>query len=163
MAGKATYTSEDIARLYVVLASNDGNVKRTARETGIPESTVRRYKGEFERNGPPSTEMVEAATEDFVSDADRVRFKALRRIEELIPDSTKINELNNTVGILTDKIDRARGLDRPAGDRDALPTADVVRETIKGFVESMRDLSRAREAEIVEAEVVEQVALPSGG
>lgn len=161
MAGRATYSDEDKARLYVVLTANDGNVKRTARETGVPENTVRRWKKEFEQK-PPSTELVEQATEDFVSEADTVRFMALRRIKDLIPTSTKINELNNTVGILTDKIDRARGLDRPQAPSNALPTADLVREAIKGFVEATRDLSRAREAEIVEAEIVEQVALPAG-
>jgi hypothetical protein len=85
MAGKATYDESDKARLYVVLAANDGNVKRTARETGVPESTVRRFKKMFEEEGPPDMKLFRQELNTFVSDADRVRFKALHRIEELIP------------------------------------------------------------------------------
>lgn len=163
MAGRSTYTDEEKARVYVVLASNDGNVKRTARETGVPENTVRRWRNEFQKEGPPSTDLVQSATQDFVGEAEVVRNLALQRIRDLIPTSEKINELNNTVGILTDKIDRARGLDRPqATSPNGEPTADLIRAAIGSFVDGMKELSRAREAEIVDAELVEQVALPRG-
>lgn len=163
MAGRATYSESDKARVYVVLTANDGNVKRTSRETGVPENTVRRWRNDFKQDGPPPTDAVEEAAQDFVGDAERVRNLALARIEKLIPTSEKLNELNNTVGILTDKIDRARGLDtRRIEHTHHLPAADEVRELMSGFVEGMKELSRAREAEIVEAEIVEQVSLPSG-
>ena len=42
MAGRAKYTEEDRAKVFVLLRTNDGNVKRTSREAGVPENTVRR-------------------------------------------------------------------------------------------------------------------------
>jgi transposase-like protein len=157
MTGRATYTETDKARVYVVLRANDGNVKRTSRETGVPENTVRRWRDEFLEK-PPNTELVEVAAGEFVDDASRVRNLALRRIETLIPESTKISELNVTVGILTDKIDRARGLTDKVSHEHHLPGADEIRELMQGFVEAGRELARNREYEIVDAEVL---ALPA--
>jgi transposase-like protein len=161
VAGRAKYTDDDKARVFVVLGANDGNVKRTARETGVPENTVRRWRDEWEKNGPPPTDMVEGAVGDFVSDAERVRNKALLAIEQKIPQA-KVSELNNTVGILTDKIDRARGLvDRRVVEHQ-LPSGDQIREALGTFAAEMMKLSQRREAEIVDAEIVEQPALPKG-
>ena len=161
MAGRATYTDEDFARLYVVLTANEGNIKRTSRETGIPESTVRRKRDEWQREGPPNVENVEEAVGDFVTDAERVRNAALLAIEKKIPDA-KVSELNNTVGILTDKIDRARGLvDRRVVEHQ-LPSPDSIREALGTFAAEMQRMAQQREAEIVDAEIVEQPALPKG-
>jgi transposase-like protein len=43
---------EDKKRVYAALASNGGNVKRTARETSISTTTVRRWKEQFKENPP---------------------------------------------------------------------------------------------------------------
>jgi transposase-like protein len=162
VAARATYTDADKARVYVVLASNDGNVKRTSRETGVPENTVRRWKKEFEES-PPTTDLVQEAVGDFVGDADRVRHKALLAIEKKIDSGdAKVGELNNTVGILTDKIDRARGLDVKRVEHEHKLDPSSVREALVGFMQDMHQMSTAREVEIVEAEVVEQAALPKG-
>jgi transposase-like protein len=159
MAGRATYTETDKAKVYVVLRANDGNVKRTARETGIPENTVRRWRDEF-IDRPPQHELVQVAAGDFVDDASRVRNLALRRIEVLIPDSTKISELNVTVGVLTDKIDRANGIGQTVSHEHHLPPADEIREVMQGFVQAAQEMSRAREHEIVDAEVLALPAVP---
>lgn len=37
------YTDDDRATALAVLDSNDGNITRTARETGIPASTIKRW------------------------------------------------------------------------------------------------------------------------
>lgn len=161
MAARATYTEADKARVHVVLASNDGNVKRTSRETGVPENTVRRWKKEFESD-PPSAELVQEALGDFVGDAEEVRNLALQRIKTLIPKSEKINDLNNTVGILTDKIDRAKGLDVKRVEHEHKLDPASVREALVGFMKDMQQMSREREVEIVAAEIVEQPALGSG-
>lgn len=161
MAARATYTEADKARVHVVLASNDGNVKRTARELGVPENTVRRWKKEFESD-PPSTDLVQAVLGSFVDDAEEVRNLALQRIKVLIPKSDKINELNNTVGILTDKIDRAKGLDVRRVEHEHKLDPASVREALVGFMQDMQTMSREREVEIVAAEIVEQPALGPG-
>jgi transposase-like protein len=157
MAGRSTYTEADKAKVFAVLRANDGNVKRTARETGVPENTVRRWRNEFVET-PPSEEAIEAAVGEFVEEASTVRNLALARIKELIPGSTKIGELNVTVGILTDKIDRANGVGQVVSHEHHLPPADEIREVMQGFVAMGQELARQREAEIVDAEVL---ALPA--
>jgi transposase-like protein len=157
MAGRATYTEADKAQVFVVLRANDGNVKRTARDTGVPENTVRRWRNEFIEN-PPSTEAVTVATGNFVDDASRIRNLALLRIETLIPETKDIGKLNVTVGILTDKIDRANGVGQVVSHEHHLPKADEIREVMAGFVAMGQELARQREEEIVDAEVL---ALPA--
>jgi len=164
VAGRATYTEADKAKVYVVLTANDGNVKRTSRETGVPENTVRRWRNEFREN-PPAIEAVTEAAGDFIEDADRVRHKALLLIEKKVDaGDAKLNELNNTVGILTDKIDRARGLgdSRRVEHSHQISAPDELRALMGDFVAGMKELATNREAEIMDAEIVEQPALPSG-
>src|SRR5271165_6172505 len=43
MASKKSYTDEQRAEGLAVLASNGGNVNKTARETGIPRGTLMRW------------------------------------------------------------------------------------------------------------------------
>lgn len=164
MAGRTTYSDDDLARLFVSLTANEGNVKRTARDTGIPESTVRRWKTEWETKGPPSYEAVEQAVSTFAEDAERVRDKALKAIEEKIPGA-KVGELTTLVGVLDDKIMRARGLATGRVEHvHALPPADEIREVLAAVFQGAVQTAAARELDIIDAEVIEeqaQKALPA--
>jgi len=164
MAGRTTYSDEDLARLFVSLMANEGNVKRTARDTNIPESTVRRWKTEWETNGPPSYEAVEAAVTTFAEDAERVRDKALKAIEEKIPGA-KVGELTTLVGVLDDKITRSRGLATGRVEHvHALPPVDEIREALAAVFQGAIQAASQRELDIIDAEVIEeqaQKALPA--
>lgn len=170
MAGRATYSDADKARVYVVLTANDGNVKRTSREAGVPENTVRRWRDEWEKNGPPATEEVEQAVSEFTTQATTVRDLAVDVMEKKLkllqqdPDKAKLAELSTVVGVLDDKIRRASGLDE--GNRvdhhHHLPAADEIRELMTGFVQGAIAAAERRTLEIVDAEFEEQPALPSG-
>jgi transposase-like protein len=169
VAGRATYEETHKAHVYVVLTANDGNVKRTARETGIPENTVRGWKNDFATNGPPGEEVVEHALEDFTVSADKVRtlgLEVLRRKLELLkkdPKTVNVGQVSTMIGILTDKVDRARGLDvRRVEHQHHLPSPEEARALVMAFAENLRESAIAREAEIVDAEIVEQPALPAG-
>lgn len=149
--------------MYVVLSANDGNVKRTARETGIPENTVRRWRNEF-KNEPPSTDLVETAVTDFITDVEKTRNLSLQRIHERLASNDKkeqgtLPQLATVFGVLTDKIDRAQGLVTKVEHEHRLNPSDI-REALVGFVQDMRTLSESREEEIQEAEIIEQPALP---
>ena len=162
MAGRATYSEAERARVYVVLTANQGNVKRTARDTGVPESTVRRFKQDFEQNGPPSLEEVEQEVGDFLSDAERVRHKALLELERKIPDATP-SALVATVGVLTEKIGLVRGLATGRVEHvHSLPSPDEIRAALAGVVQGAIDASRQRQEEIIDADFEEQAtkALP---
>lgn len=166
MAGRATYTDDQKASVYVTLAANDGNVKRTARDTGVPVSTIRRWRDEWDRlESLPSTEAVNEAIGNFADKAETIRWKALVELERQL-NTAKPGDLIKIVGILDDKITRARGLaDRTVEHRHVLPSADELRELVQGFAEATRQAALDRADDIIDAEIVEQAprrALPSG-
>lgn len=167
MAGRTTYTDDELARLYVALTANEGNVKRTARDTGVPESTVRKYRDQWEREGPPHVGDVESAVADFTTNAERVRDKALLAIEEKIPGA-KVGELTTLVGVLDDKIQRARGLAIGRVEHvHTLPPAEEIKAVLGAVFQGSLEAAAQRESEIVDAEIIsveEQApkALPAG-
>lgn len=161
MAGRSSYSDADKASVYVALVANDGNVKRVARETGFPESTVRRWRDEFEREGPPPLEDVQIAFEGFVEEAGKTRDFALQTLHKKIPDA-KPGELITIIGVLTDKIDRARGMaDRTVEHRHTLPSPDEIRAALRAARESAAEIHAHRDEEIEDAEILEPKALPA--
>lgn len=166
---RATYSAEDKARAYVVLQTNDGNLKRTARDTGIPEPTIRRWRNEWAEGGPPPVEQVEQAATDYLSEAERVRDLSLRRIKERlesdnVKDQGTLPQLATVYGIVTDKIDRARGIaDKRVEHRVALPSPEEIRGALTALVAGVQEGHAVREEEIEDAEIIEEPrALPSG-
>lgn len=156
---KTTYSDQDLARLYVSLSANEGNVKRTARDTGIPESTVRSWKKKWDDGEAPPQADVELAVTTFTEDAERVRDKALKAIEEKIP-TAKVGELTTLVGVLDDKITRARGLATGRVEHvHALPDADEIRRTLGAVLQGTLQAAAAREEDIIDAEVIEEQAV----
>ncbi len=159
MAGRAKYTDADKARVYVALQANEGNVKRTAREIGLPENTVRRWRDDWARNGAPPTEEVAQALGDFIGEAVLVRDFAITTLKKKIPDA-KPSELITIIGVLDDKITRARGLATNRTEHvHTLPAAEEIRELMAGFVRGALQAAELRQGEIVDAEIVEQPAL----
>ena len=161
MAGRAAYDAADKARVYVVLTTNENNIKRTARETGVPENTIRRWRDEWEKNGPPETEVVQQVVADEIDAAERVANKALDRMEEMIDNKEgTLAQVTTAYGVLRDKIDRAKGLlnPRPEQSSNALDRNEV-RELLTGFVMAAQDHASRREAEIIDAEIIEPRAL----
>ena len=167
MAGRTTYTDDELARLYVALTANEGNVKRTARDTGVPESTVRKWKNTWEAEGPPDIGKVEQAIGDFTDAAERVRDKALLAIEEKIPGA-KVGELTTLVGVLDDKITRARGLAVGRVEHvHTLPPAEEIKAVLGAVFQGSLEAAAQRESEIVDAEIITveeqaQKGLPAG-
>jgi transposase-like protein len=167
MAGRTQFSDEDKARLYTALAANDWNVKRTARETGFSISTVRRYRDKFQSE-PPSTELVEAAVGEFVDDAEKIRNLALQKLEAKIKEGDiSARDLVTTIGVLDDKITRAKGLPTSRTENvSAFPSREELGELLGGFMVGAIQAAEKRHAEIVDAEIVEEaepLALPSGG
>jgi transposase-like protein len=157
MAGRATYTDDHKASVYVVLASNEGNVKRTSRDTGVPISTIRRWRDEWERlDSLPDPVALEKAVGDFTERATTLRDKALDELERQL-HTAKPGDLIKIIGILDDKITRSRGLaDRTVEHRHVLPSADELHALVTGFAEASRQTALTRAADIIDAEVVEQ-------
>ena len=166
MAGRSTYSDADKARVYTTLLSNDGNVKRTSRDTGIVETTVRRWKADFVTNPPPA-QAVEEAVGEFVADARRVRNKALLEIERQIDAGAfKGAALVTVVGVLDDKITRVEGpVHKSQVDHiHHLPSADEARALMHGLVNGAIESGRVRQVELIDADIVDAdfKALPAG-
>lgn len=162
MAGRATYTDEHKAQVYVIYTANEGNVKRTARDTGVPISTIRRWRDEWNRQeNLPDIEILEEAVGSFTDKAQTIRWKALLSLENQI-HTAKPADLIKVIGILDDKITRASGLaDRTVEHRHTLPSADEVRELVQGFVEATKQAALDRADDVIDAEIVEQADLPA--
>lgn len=163
MAGRTTYTEADEARVYVVLTANDGNVKRTSRETGVPESTVRNFKRKFETN-PPSPEAVETEVEtgDYTVDLQVIRTELAQALRREIPHM-RGRDLAVALGIVDDKLTRARGLATERTETvHKLPSPEELALAGAMLAQGAIEAARQRQHEIVEANVREQPALPRG-
>ena len=167
---RTTYTDADKARAYVVLMANDGLIKRAARESHIPESTLRAWRDEWDKTGPPSTEEVEVAAGEFIDRAISVRDDALEVISMKLqllkssPKDAKLAELSTVFGVLQDKIDRAMGLGKKhqVDVNHHLPPAEELRALMGEFITGAITAAEKRAEDIVDAEIVEQApaALP---
>lgn len=164
MAGRPVYTDKDKARAFALLETNEGNVKRTARDLSMPISTLRSWRDEWARDqNIPTAEDIVQATSDFLVDAERVRDLSLVVIEEkLVKREGTLAQVATVLGVLDDKIARARGLaDRVTEHKITLPSRDELVAALSGLQNAAVEAAARRHEEIVDAEVVEQRALPS--
>lgn len=159
MAGRTTYSEDTKAKVFTALASNDGNVKRTARDFGIPSSTIRRWRDDWEREkNLPTPEQIEVATGEFLDTAKEVRNLAIAELKRKIPGAN-VSQLVATVGMLTDKIDRVEHVSTQVHEHKiSLPSADEIAEALGALQQHAIAAAARRDEEIVEAELV---ALPA--
>lgn len=121
--------------VFAKLTETEGNIKRTARDTGVPVSTVRDWKVEWAKKGV-SDEIIDAlpaVVTDFVEDATRIRDKLLIRLEQRSDrDDLTGREMLTGIGILTDKIRAYQGLDALREHRHTveIPALDEMQKTI---------------------------------
>lgn len=153
MAGRH-YTDREKAFALAELEANDGAIKPTARNTGIPAPTIRRWRDEWAKSGVPETVSVEIepVMSDFVNDAIRVRAKLLQRLESLVDDGEKItaNHVATAIGIISDKIRsyEATRESRKVEHQISLPPPEDIKELMSGLLTGVVDAARARAAEI---------------
>ena len=164
MAGKSQYSSDDRMSVYLALVSNDGNVKRTARDTGFSETTVRRWKKEFDAN-PPDREAVVEAVESgaYVDKLRSTRDEALTHLRKKIPEASA-RDLGTIYGILEDKLAR---IDKIGNDNEHhhfhhLPPAEEVAQLLTGLGQGAISDTRQRQTELAETKLREQPALMPG-
>lgn len=164
-----TYTAEDKAQIIAYLEANDGNVKRTARDLGVPEQTVRDLKRKASRGQLPATvsAAVPAAVEGTLDDFERIRNKTLIALEMeldehlnnggLGKDSLKARDLITITGVLTDKIRLMQGQATSRHEAVSVgPTPDEIGQAVAEYLGSAFENALAREADIEDAEFEEQ-------
>ena len=156
---RRVYSDEDKAVGLLHLTLTDGNIMRAARDTGYPESTIRRWKGEWDREGIPLPIQAAAEQESgaFVDEAIRVRDKSLKLLETKIEKGEgNVVQLTTVVGVLDDKIMRARGLANMSTIRvqHELPSPEEIRDTLVAAMSGMLEATKQRH-DIIDAEVVD--------
>lgn len=153
MAGKTRYTDDDRATVLVALDANLGNVKRTSRETGVAEQTVRDWKKQAERGDTPAT--VEAAlpavVSEFAKNTERVRDLMLDQLEAaVLNNEVKGRDLIVGIGVLTDKLRITRGEATSRTETvEKPPTAEALGAALKEYLERSFDAGEKRDADIV--------------
>lgn len=163
MAGKSQYTDDDRAAVLAVLEVNEGNVKRTARDTGVAEQTIRDWKKSWEREGVPATVQaaLPAALEDFASRAESIREKMLDQLEAaVLNDKLSGRDLITGIGVLTDKLRISRGEATSRTDQTVEHTVNYeeISKKVQEFMDRALSAGASRDVEIVDAEWHEQAA-----
>jgi Asp-tRNA(Asn)/Glu-tRNA(Gln) amidotransferase B subunit len=107
--GKKT-KPEDIYRVMVSYAITHNNME-TARQLGIPESTVRKIV-EDNKNSDEFRKLCEEKSNEFAEKTSRIIDSLLERIEKEVLDDEKdipLNHLTTAMGTLYDKRALSRG------------------------------------------------------
>ena len=154
---RTEWSDEDRAAAYVVWIANDKNIRRTARETGIGHTTVAYWAKGWEKNGPPEAldAKITNSAYEFVHHASSVREKAMKKLEELIPEAEvkQLSAIATVVGIMDDKIRLASGLATKRTETvHTLPTRDEMKELMSGFAEGLISAADDRASETVQIE-----------
>lgn len=157
MAARRVYTDADRAAVKNALDVNEGNIKRTARDTGIPVMTVKGWVRKWEKGGLPAevSSALPAIREEFVGNATRLRDKMLVRLEEKVDDDmVNSKDLLIGVGVLTDKVRLVEGKSTSRTEHEgavgSLPV-DQVRELFAGFARGIVEAAVQRDAAISSA------------
>jgi transposase-like protein len=155
------WSDQDRAAAYVLWVSNDKNVRKTSRESGIPTNTLRYWVKGWNEDGPPDAVLDEIPAQmyEFVHHANRVRQNAMDKLEELIPQAEvkQLSAIATVVGIMDDKIRLATGLATKRTETvQILPSREDMKELMGGFVDGLVGAAESRAGEIIDVEVEEQ-------
>jgi len=155
VAERSKYTDDDRARVYLALSVNEGNVKRSSRDTGVPISTVRLWKKTWEKDGVSQDiqTIAEAQAQVFIQDASRARDLALAQwTAKVEAGEVAARDLMTGIGVLTDKINMAKGLTRNTGPSQPAVDPAAMRELARGLIAGALDAARERESVVEDVE-----------
>jgi hypothetical protein len=122
------YTPEQVTATLVTLAEHRGNVRATARTTGIPASTIRMWRdGQCDPNNLPSAETVQLAKATRAVRWNRVTEAALDVVEDTVDDLSAY-QAALVAGIAEDKAALLRGDTGPVADPETLARLELFRK-----------------------------------
>lgn len=166
--GRRTYTPQEQARVALLLQSNGGNVKRTARDAHIPPMTVRDWKQKWEREGYPEQveEALPAVAEDLTTQLDQARSLAVDVvIEKLREGKVSAKDAAWIASVFTEKINLINGAATSRSEQVQTVALDatVLAKELATYVAETVEAAQGRHEEIEDAEWTEQaeLALPA--
>lgn len=158
------YTPQQEAQVYLNLILNDGNITKTARETGMSRTTIYAWKKRWDTEGlgDDVRAMVDDQNNLFAAEAEALSFKALAKLAELIEMANEpkhIGMVNAAMGTLFDKVRLSKGLaTRKTEHQVTLPSPEEARELLGGLARELGNAAAQRRGvvEVLDVEVVEE-------
>lgn len=140
---RRVYTETDQAFIAVCLQANAGNIRKTARETGVPVSTVRDFRDKWEAEGYPEPVEGElpAVRRTFIEDAKEVRQLMIERLREKVErGEVTARDLISGIKELTDKINVMEGMATSRTEVvQSLPDARELAAELAAFIDRTVD------------------------
>ncbi len=130
------YSDEEVATALATLASNGGNVKKTAKQLNIPRMTLATWAKTGTQTRPQVVTLVTEKKAELSDEIELATVSLAKAIPAKIPDASLIHTATS-LGILADKLQNLRG-GTPAG-----PTVNIFNQIT---AMSRDELSHALEA-----------------
>ncbi|MCC6483335.1 MAG: hypothetical protein IT209_00685 [Armatimonadetes bacterium] len=122
-------SEDEKAAALAALKANGGKLRKTARDTGIPFSTIQKWRDECTKSGSQKKNDAEIALADLYE-------RLARQVCELLPSamaSADARELGTLLGILTDKMQLLRGEPNNITQQDHNVAGRVELEVVRGY------------------------------
>jgi transposase-like protein len=136
----AHYTEAQRAEALAVLKSNNGNLSRTERETGIPKGTLLYWRNNSTYAAP--IEMQTQKTESLRGELESVAYRLVRKLAERLNDTDAgVQQLATSLGIVIDKLQL---LDGKPTERTAVVNESLTDDERSARIASLFDTARTR-------------------
>lgn len=153
------YTTLDKAKAYWQLQSNNNNLKRTAREMGIPVPTLRAWRKKWDAGEdippvlPVESNPYDLENFDHKGALKDLRKQAILRIQEQLLHATSLDHLTKLLATVNRDIERLETKPAPGGSVNInvrLPSAEETAKLLSGLVtNTLADVDK-RDGEIIE-------------
>lgn len=168
VARRTRWTEQTKAYAYVVWKANNENTYKTAKDTGVTESTLRSWIKLWKDNGPPGTdegtpideETIQNYVKSYETDLVQVRDMALEQLRRVIPMATE-KQLAALVGAVQTLDSQHRLLSGLATERKEtvaqLPSPDDMNDYLLGMIAAQKKRQESLDT-VLDVEVVREQA-----
>lgn len=119
MSTKRRYSDEDKATALAVLAAHNGDVSKTARETGVPRTTLQRW---IEAENGAVAAIAADKKKGLADELETIAYKLVDAMPEKIAQAT-LQQLATSLGITIDKMQLLQG--KPTERSETRATIEV--------------------------------------
>ncbi|WP_019585232.1 transposase [Deinococcus apachensis] len=99
---RPTYTHEQKVAILAALAANNGNISKTARETGVSRDKLREWQASTLQTSPEVVTLKKELSDSYRSKLKRAREAALDRMLELLPHEHDLHKVTGAAKILSE-------------------------------------------------------------
>ena len=121
MSTKRRYSDEDKATALTVLAANNGDLRKTSRDTGVPFSTLRKWANNQGVNQSVITKGI-TKKKELSAELEDLAYKIVGVMPDKL-DSASLQQLATSLGITIDKMQLLQG--KPTERNETHATIEV--------------------------------------